>query len=304
MLKPISQQRYRIEHEGHHHVVRRGWLMWLHWENMPWLETVFKWLLICTGFWRRGFSNVLNTRVNETEVTFANLPAAFDGFQVLWISDLHIDPLDGLCEKLCDLVQTLEYDICVLGGDYCFQHTFSDVAARRMKQLAAVLTARSDVYAILGNHDQYSMAQVLDESNVRVLINEHVILNRDGESLALIGIDDHHYYGADDLAAAMNGLDADAFKVLLCHSPEMLKKGAKAGADFYIAGHTHAGQVCLPNGFAPVTCCSVPRRFIKGSWQYKNMKGYTSRGAGASGVAVRFNCPPEIALLTLKHQWS
>ena len=304
MLKPISDQRRRVEHEGHHHVVRRGWRMWLHWENLPWLEHVFRFLLKSTGLWRRGFNNVLDTRVSRTEVSFANLPPAFDGFRILWISDLHIDPLDGLCEKLCDLVQTLDYDICVLGGDYCFHHVFSATAAERMKQLASVLTARSDVYAILGNHDQYPMAEVLDEAGVRMLINEHLVLERGGDELALIGVDDHHYYGADDLEGAMDGIDAELFKILLCHSPEMLKKGAAAGADFYIAGHTHAGQVCLPNGFAPVTCCSVPRRYIRGLWHYENMKGYTSRGAGASGVAVRFNCPPEVALLTLKSQWS
>ncbi len=243
---------------------------------------------------------MLNVQTRQTELELSDLPEAFDGFRLLWITDLHIEPLDGLVERVVGLAEGLDYDVCVLGGDYCFHHHMTEKAAEQMKHLAEKLVPRSDVYAVLGNHDHYAMAQVLDAAGVKVLLNEHVVLEREGQSIALVGVDDCHYYLADDLGEAIDGLPEEMFKILLCHSPEMQKSAAEAGVDLYLAGHTHGGQVCLPNGFAPVTCSTVRRKYIKGPWKYKTMTGYTSHGAGASGVPVRFNCPSEIALLTLK----
>lgn len=299
-MKAISAQRRRVEAEPHRHKVRRGIFSALHWENLPWLEWFCKFFLHCVGLWDRGFGNVLAVGVERQELTFANLGERFDGLRILWISDLHIDPLDGLAELILERTSGLDYDFCVLGGDYCFDHAMTEAAVERMHTLAAGLTGRSAVYAILGNHDEYAMGQMLEAAGVRVLVNEHVRLERDGQTLYLVGVDDPHYYGADDLPAALNGVEAGAFTVLLCHSPEAYRRAAGAGIDLFLAGHTHGGQVCLPNGFAPVTCASVPRRLIKGLWRHEAMTGYTSRGAGASGIAVRFNCPGEITLLTLR----
>lgn len=299
-MKPISEKRRLVEVEQHRHKVRRGLLPGLHWENLPWLEPTLAWVLKRLGLWRRGFSNVLNVGVREQILRLKRLPEAFDGLRILWISDLHIDPLDGLVEHVMKVTAGLDYDFCILGGDYCFDHDITETAVERMNLLAGELVGRTAVYAILGNHDMYAMGQVLEDAGVRVLVNEHVRLDKDGQSLWLVGVDDAHYYEADDLAAAMDGVPGEAFKMLLFHTPEGYMQGAKAGVDLYLAGHTHGGQVCLPNGFAPVTCASIPRRLVKGLWEHEGMVGYTSRGTGASGVAVRFNCPGEIALLTLK----
>jgi predicted MPP superfamily phosphohydrolase len=299
-MRAISEKRRLIEEQQHRHKVRRGFLWALHWENLPWLELCVGQLLKWTGLWRRGFANVLNVQVQGRTLRLKRLPEVFDGFRILWISDIHVDPLDGLVEHIARLTETVDYDVCVLGGDYCFDHEMTDEAVARMQVLTGALVGRSAVYAILGNHDPYAMGQVLEDAGVRVLVNEHVRLDRNGQSLWLIGVDDAHYYGADDLDAAMVGVPDEAFKILLFHTPEGYSKGAAAGVDLYLAGHTHGGQVCLPNGFAPVTCASIPRRMIKGLWEHDGMTGYTSRGAGASGLPVRFNCPGEVALLTLK----
>ncbi len=299
-MKAISQQRHLVEAEQHRHKVRRGIFWSLHWENLPWLELCVGQLLKWTGLWRRGFANVLNVRVRDQMIVLKGLPEAFEGLRILWISDLHIDPLDGLAELILERTSGLDYDFCVLGGDYCFDHEITDAAVERMGTLAGALVGRSAVYAILGNHDPYAMGQALESAGVRVLVNEHVRLDRDGQSLWLLGVADAHYYGADDLEAAMAGVPDEAFKILLFHTPEGYTKGAAAGVDLFLAGHTHGGQVCLPNGFAPVTCASIPRRMIRGLWEHEGMVGYTSRGAGASGLPVRFNCPGEITLLTLR----
>jgi uncharacterized protein len=299
-LKAISKQRRRVEAEPHLHRVRRGWRGWLHWENLPWLEPALTAGLKAVGLWNRGQANALAFQVRSAELTAPRLPAAFDGLRLLWISDLHLEPLDGLIDRVLALAAPLTYDLCVLGGDYSFDHVMTDKAGAEMQRLAETLLARSDVYAILGNHDCYAMAERLDATGVQVLINDHALLRRRDQSLALIGVDDCHYYRADDLAGAAAPLAAELFKVLLCHSPEQIEPAAAAGIDVYLAGHTHGGQICLPNGFAPVTCASVPRRYTRGLWRHNGMVGYTSRGAGASGVPVRFNCPGEITLLTFR----
>ena len=214
----------------------------------------------------------------------------------------HIGPLDGLLEKVFAHVEQAEYDICVLGGDYCFWHRTDDDAIERMKRLAAVLLGKSDVYGLLGNHDRYVMAEVLDQAGVRMLVNDNVTIEKAGDTLTLIGVDDHHYFYGDDFDEAMVGVDQKAFKLLLCHSPEQYIKAAQRGIDVYLCGHTHGGQICLPNGFAPVNSASVPRKMLKGPWQYQAMVGYTSRGVGATGLPLRFYCPSEISLITLRIQ--
>ena len=101
-------------------------------------------------FWERGYANVLNLAVRQETLSFARLPAAFDGFRILWISDIHADPFEGIADRVLSLTSELAYDICVLGGDYCFDHAMTDVSAERTKTLAGGLAERSPVYAILG----------------------------------------------------------------------------------------------------------------------------------------------------------
>jgi predicted MPP superfamily phosphohydrolase len=119
-------------------------------------------------------------------------------------------------------------------------------------------------------------------------------------SVILVGLDDCHYYGAADIDLATSDIPDGAFTIMLCHSPEFYKEAERAGFSLYLAGHTHGGQLCLPGGIAVAYCAAVPRKFIKGEWLYGRIKGYTSYGAGSSGVPARLFCPPEVALITLR----
>lgn len=299
-MKPIPVQRQLVEKESRQHKVRRGLLWWLHWENMPWLEKGTELVLKKTGIYQRGFKNLFDTQVERPEIVLDKLPAAFDGFRILWISDLHLERIDGLVEHVLSLVENLKYDLCVLGGDWCFDHYMTDVAGRGAERIAKALAPKSPVYAVLGNHDYSPIVPILDAAGVTVLLNDHVAFERSGQKLWFAGVDDCHYFKAADLNEALRGVPADAFKILLSHSPEMYAPAAERGINLCLSGHTHGGQICLPNGFAPVYSANAPRRCIKGLWQYNGLTGYTSRGAGASGVPVRFNCPPEITLITLE----
>jgi predicted MPP superfamily phosphohydrolase len=158
------------------------------------------------------------------------------------------------------------------------------------------------VVGVMGNHDRYSVAKVLDGIGVEMLINENTSIEKADEKIHIAGIDDCHYYGTDDMQLTGEGIDGGSFKVMIGHSPERLAEAQADGYDLYLAGHTHAGQVCLPGGTQIVKGASLPRKYLKGKWHYGKMKGYTSYGAGTSGTPVRFFCEPEVAIVTLRRK--
>ncbi len=301
-MGPISKNRMEMERLTGRHKICRYWWGRFQWEDMEWLERLIEKVLRVTGLYQIGFGNLFDFCVEPVEIGFANLPAAFDGLRLLWLSDFHIEPLDGLAEALVEAVRPLQYDIAILGGDCGFCYDLTDTAVERMKVIAGPLLARGPVYGILGNHDRYEMGRILQQWGVKMLVNEHTRLERNGQAIILAGIDDCHYYDGDDLAAAAKGIDRGLFQILLSHSPEIIHKTRPYDFDLCLCGHTHGGQVCLPGGFPPVICASVGRRFARGLWQRHGMIGYTSRGVGVSGIPVRFYCPPEITLITLRHK--
>lgn len=239
-------------------------------------------------------------KLEHVEFAFDNLPASFHSTRILFIADPHIDEIQGIEDKILTFADELEYDFCVLGGDYNFGYRQENgLAYIQMQSLAEKLLKKSRVFGILGNHDRFHMAQHLQKCGVEMLVNENICIEKQGQRIYICGIDDCHYYGADDIKLAAEGIDNGHFKIMFSHSPEKYLQAGEAGFSLFIAGHTHGGQVCLPGGTAIVTCATVPRKILKGKWRYNGMSGYTSRGAGASGIAVRFFCPPEITVITL-----
>jgi hypothetical protein len=268
---------------------------------MPWLEPVVRFILAVIGLKGRGYRNAFDVGVETVDFELANLPDGFDGFRILLVSDLHIDAFAELVGRIAGLVEDIEYDLCILGGDYSFDHhEESEIACCRMRELAGVLVRKGRVLGVLGNHDRYRMGQVLSDCGVEMLVNENACVERDGGRIYVAGVDDCHYYESADMGLAGEGIEGESFRIMVSHSPETYKQAAEGGYSLFLAGHTHGGQVCLPGGFAVVTCASVDRRMIRGKWQCDGMAGYTSRGAGASGVAVRFFSKPEITVITLK----
>jgi predicted MPP superfamily phosphohydrolase len=193
------------------------------------------------------------------------------------------------------IIADLSYDLCVLTGDYRGQ-TFGPYlpCLQAMRDLLDAM--RGDAYGVLGNHDTIRMAPDLERMGVRILLNEHVEIEREGASIFLAGVDDAHFYRVDNLEKAATGIPEGAFSILLSHTPEIYRQAAHAGFDLMLSGHTHGGQICLPGGVPLTLESSLPRRMGRGGWRYGEMAGYTSAGCGACVVPVRFNCPPEITL--------
>jgi predicted MPP superfamily phosphohydrolase len=293
-----ARQRLGIEKDHEAQVFGQG-LNFFHIENWYSIHSVIRVTLMLAGLYWRGRRNAAHIQVKHNTVSFATLPAAFDGFTLLQISDLHADQSEGAMRRLIELLPGLDYDLCVLTGDYRGA-TFGpfDAALAAMKPLCAGL--RGPVYGVLGNHDTIRMVPGLEDMGIRMLLNECVPIARAGETIYLAGIDDAHYYRVDNIEKAAAEIPRDGLSVLLSHTPEIYRQAAHAGFDLLLSGHTHGGQICLP-GSIPITLDSVlPRSMGTGAWTYQKMTGYTSVGAGTVVVPVRINCLPVITLHHLR----
>ncbi len=139
----------------------------------------------------------------------------------------------------------------------------------------------------------------LEKNGIIVLTNETVNISRNKESLAITGIDDPHYYYTDTASEALNE-KIPGFKIVAVHTPELYDIAAENNYDLYLCGHTHGGQVALPGGYPIITHVYTGKRFYRGPWKYRDMRGYTNQGCGVVGIPVRFNTISEIAMLTLQ----
>jgi predicted MPP superfamily phosphohydrolase len=193
----------------------------------------------------------------------------------------------------------VEYDVCVMTGDYRSK-TYGPIDATldAMRRIRAVL--RDPIYGVLGNHDSLAFVAEFERMGIRMLVNEAVTLQRGDARIALVGIDDHHFYRLGSIPKAIVNVPDELPLILLSHAPEVYRQAALAGFDVMLCGHTHGGQICLPGGYPVTVDGDVPRRMGRGPWRRRGMVGYTSAGAGTSIVDVRINCPPEITLHRLR----
>jgi predicted MPP superfamily phosphohydrolase len=257
------------------------------------------------GLYDRGVRNALDPVIRHVLFEFEDLPESFHGFRILHLADLHVDGVDRLAEIVAERLGALPADLCVMTGDYRF--TMEGPCEAVYSGMATILSrvrAHHGVLAILGNHDESEIAVELESLGVRMLINEAVEITRGDDSLWMIGVDDPHHYGCDDLPGALESVPPDAFKVVLAHSPEMFNEAAAAQISLYLCGHTHAGQICLPGVGAPLMNADCPRAYTHGHWRHGCMLGYTSAGVGCSLLPVRYNCPAEITLIELARKCS
>lgn len=291
-----TQLRQRLGVETAHEADRLGQgRNVLHIENWRLFRQAVGGALAIAGLAGRGRRNVLDIRVRHNRVVLPNLPAQFDGFTLLQISDPHFDCLPQFPHRLAELVRDLDYDVCVFTGDYRFQtHGPYQAALDAMAVVRGQL--RESVYAILGNHDSLRMITPIESLGIRLLINESIALQRGEATIHLAGVDDPHYFAVDNLNAAGADIPDDAVSILLAHSPEIYRNAAYAGFDLMLCGHTHGGQMCLPGGIALTYNSAAPRFVGRGVWGFAGMQGYTSAGTGSSVVVARFNCPPEVTL--------
>jgi uncharacterized protein len=294
-LGPLhAKQRLGIERDHEAQIFGQG-LTFFHLENWDSGRWIIRNVLKATGLYWRARRNAQRILIKYNEVWFKGLPPLFERFTILHISDLHADMNKVAMKSLVKLLGDMQYDLCVLTGDYRGE-TFGpfQAALDGVAQVRAHL--REPIYAVLGNHDTIQMVPGLEAMGIRVLLNECEIINRGDQQLYLAGIDDAHFFRVDNIEKAAFPIPQGEFSILLSHTPEVYRQAAHADFNLMLSGHTHGGQICLP-GSIPITLEAVlPRRMGSGAWRYHNMTGYTSVGVGSSVVPVRLNCPPEITL--------
>ncbi len=256
-----------------------------------------------TGLYKRGLANAHELALHWITVTIQGLPAGLEGFRVLHLSDLHFSRRQpSFADAYARVLAGVAADVCCITGDFRFGHY--GPSGHVLTQLPRVLDAvriRYGTYAVLGNHDLGDLVAGLRPLGVQVLMNNGVSLPVNGATLWVGGVDDPQMFRCESVPLALRGKPDDAFVLFLCHTPISAQKAAAAGAHLYLCGHTHAGQIRFPWwGAVETNCPGAPRSHIHGLWQHNGMTGYTSAGLGTTDLPVRFNCPPEAVVITLR----
>jgi uncharacterized protein len=242
-------------------------------------------------------------RVVEVEVPINHLPADLQGFSIVQISDVHVGPTikHGYVNAIVAAANRLQADVIAVTGDLV-DGSVAQLGAH--VQPLAQLRARHGVYFVTGNHEYYSgepaWTRELRRLGLKVLTNEHVVLEQGGSRLVLAGVPD---YGAHSFnpqqrsnpAAALEGAPSDAaVRILLAHQPRSAPAAAAAGFDLQLSGHTHGGQFWPWNLFV-----RLQQPYTAGLHRLDRLWIYTSRGTGYWGPPKRFGAPSEITHLRL-----
>ena len=252
------------------------------------------------GLYGRGRRNALAPVLVELELSFPTLPAAFDGYRILHLSDTHLDALPELATIAGAMLDGIAVDLIALTGDILAKHHAPlHHATAPLGRMLAGVSVRDRRLAVLGNHDPAAMVEALEAEGFEVLLNQSVALERQGDGILITGLDDVHCFYTKAARTALHEADAD-FRIALVHSAEMADYANAAGIAFYLCGHTHGGQICLPGGRPLITHLKRCWQGARGLWRDGAMVGYTSRGLGVSGPSLRFNCPSEMTLVTLR----
>jgi predicted MPP superfamily phosphohydrolase len=306
--RPLPEYYPRIVHSG---VRFREWrscheplARWHAWFNLTSFlsdQVFLTWFFKLTGLYAKGEKNALELVLRERHFFFAGLPEQFDGFRIMYLVDLHLDGLEGLDARIAEMVQDCPVDLCCIGGDIRMK-TYGPTpdCIKKLKTLMQCVHSRHGTLGVLGNHDCIEMVPDLEDAGIVMLVNDSWPLERDGARIWVMGVDDPHYYRVDDAGQAAAEVPAGEFSIFLAHSPEAYQDAAKVEADLYLCGHTHGGQICLTEGRPIITNSRAPRYTAAGDWQYRQMLGYTSCGVGPSSIPVRFHCPGEISIITLR----
>jgi uncharacterized protein len=249
---------------------------------------------------RDALNEASQLTVERLAINLPRLPPKFDGWRVVQLSDIHHSPFTDAAqiEESVRIANELKPDIVVLTGDYV-SHETEYIAP--VAEMLGKLNAPHGVYAVLGNHDHWTDAEMVTDllraENIKVLINEGFRFELDGDAIWLCGVDDT-MVGLTDLDLALAGARYDEFKFLLCHNPSILRQAERRGVDFIVSGHTHGGQVRLRQKAEGLI---MPRnRRASGLSSKGNTQVYVSRGIGTVVLPVRYQCPPEISSLELR----
>ena len=241
-------------------------------------------------------------KVTRHNIVVPNLPSKWDGVTIAQISDIHVGPNSTLAHarEIVDMCNDLRPDVIALTGDYVSK---ANAITQALVEVLRDLRAGVGKFAVLGNHDYWANATgviaSLRSAGIPLLKNSHRIVTRAGEPLCFAGVDDL-FTGRSDAAQALAGVPRGTARILLCHNPDYAEElPAEPRVDLMLAGHTHGGQVVLPFIGPPVLPIKH-RKYAAGLVTGPRCGVFVSRGLGMVGAPIRFNCRPELPLITMK----
>ncbi|MEA4911829.1 MAG: metallophosphoesterase [Oscillospiraceae bacterium] len=250
--------------------------------------------------------------VSACDYSSPRVGTAFDGFRIVQLSDLHNKTFGAGQKRLLAAVESLRPDAIFITGDLIDSNIEGTENARA---LVNGLLGLAPLYYVTGNHESRAgkyadLLVFLKQSGVTVLDGEKVVLEREGQSVELLGVGDLEFdkqYASDAEALArmedkLRALcaDGDAFRILLSHRPELIDLYAGFGIDLVFTGHAHGGQWRLPlvgGLYAPDQ--GLFPQYTAGAYVRGDTTEYVSRGLGNSIFPVRLFNRPEVVCVTL-----
>ncbi|MGX9726888.1 MAG: metallophosphoesterase [Candidatus Electronema sp. VV] len=239
--------------------------------------------------------------VHRVEISLNQLPAAFKGFKIVQISDVHIGEMADAADlaEIVAIVNRLQPDMVAITGDLVDGHT-----AQLRGELAPLggLRAKEGVFFVTGNHEYYSGAEdwlpEIERLGVRILRNDRTELRRGGDSLVIAGVNDHkagRFGDAPDYERALGGIAPGRTVILLAHQPIAAQKAAAWQPDLVLSGHMHGGQIWPFKYFV-----LLQQPYIRGLYREGGMQLYVNQGTGSWGPPMRVGTEKEITELILK----
>ena len=242
----------------------------------------------------------------EVDIGIGNLSWNFHNYKILNLTDIHLGQWINpeYLDELIDYVNTLDYDLATLTGDY-----FSYVTEGYEKSLEnsfKKLKAKDGKFGILGNHDHWMGAEkirrIFKDSNIFDLSNDVYTLEKEGEYLNLAGVDSSTVC-ADNLDKVLEKLPKNIPSILLSHEPDFAQESSQTNRfDLQISGHSHGGQFIIPKFETTPFRGPKSTKYPIGLYTVGNMIQYTSKGLGTNSFRIRINCKPEITIITLKNK--
>lgn len=243
--------------------------------------------------------------VNTYTISSQNIPPAFDGTRIVFVSDIHHGPFlsRARVRNLVSRINDLHPDIVVLGGDY--EHRNKKYIISCFEELGRINPAMGK-YGVLGNHDHWEDAGLcltsMKKAGITVLNEDGVWLKRGGEHIKVTGIDDFSYHRDPDLPRITADTNPQDFVVMVSHNPDVVEEIKDSRIDLVLCGHTHGGQVTLFGKWAPIVPSKYGNKYRYGFVKTDYTTVYITRGIGAIVPTVRFCCRPEIAVFNLQRK--
>ncbi|MBV9469804.1 MAG: metallophosphoesterase [Abitibacteriaceae bacterium] len=243
-------------------------------------------------------------RVVRQRIQVGQYPRGVPPLRAAYISDLHYGPTSGrvAARQAWRQAREAEPDILLLGGDFLYGDERGLPSLLRELQRWKRNPPPAGMYACLGNHDHYGNCEALitclEACGVRVLLNDAVELPAPWNDVWIVGTDDIHV-GDPQPELALAGVPVGACAIMLSHSPDICEYNALKRCGLTLCGHTHGGQVCLPNGDAPYLPSKWGKHYPAGIFRHAGSWIYVSRGVGTVSLPVRMWAPPDIGVFEI-----